>query len=487
MTTDPRTTDSSSPATVLLIGPDDEDRISSAEMTRRAGYSVLIADEWEEGVELLRHADVDAVIVDEEIHAQHPDYAQELAAINPRIRAMFRPALVTGAHAREFLAAPLARGRPHPDGQGDPVAWSNFVAATIATVEKAELTRRGLVFLSDVTPALYASSSQAELLDRILTNAMKLFSVAARTQGDPLSTSAFVASVRSGNTISIQAAAGRFSLDDSESLPELEFARFVAQSGVAAQVGRALALPLAVDDDVVAVLWIEPYFSSDVDPLVVSAFCRQAAAALRTFELRQLASIDPLTGVYTRRFLDTAFVRELRAAHRFGLPLSILVVDLDRLKQINDTGGHVRGDQAIVQVAEVLRGNTRSVDIVGRFGGDEFVAVLPGTNPEGAAVVANRIIAAAGKRSVQIGERTLPIGVSVGSASLAPPSRDGAAKYTDDQTCKAIAMELLELADIGLYHAKQNGRGGHGGPVEISWDGVVLEPVRPIGSSRRAS
>jgi diguanylate cyclase (GGDEF)-like protein len=174
---------------------------------------------------------------------------------------------------------------------------------------------------------------------------------------------------------------------------------------------------------------------------------RQAAAhgasALRVSgllaELERRAARDPLTGLANRRSLDDHLDRELSRSRREGLPLSLILFDLDHFKAINDEHGHQVGDQVLHAVARSLAVGVRDVDLPARYGGEEFVVLLPGTTLPDAVLTADRLrygIADAGS--------PLPVTISAGVASFPQPARTGA--------------ELLALADAALYEAKRSGR-----------------------------
>jgi diguanylate cyclase (GGDEF)-like protein len=154
---------------------------------------------------------------------------------------------------------------------------------------------------------------------------------------------------------------------------------------------------------------------------------------------------DALTGVHSRRWLDETLPR-LCDRHRFdGQPLTLGVVDVDHFKKVNDQYGHQAGDQVLVQVARMLRGKLRPTDFVARFGGEEFIAIFPGTPLLGARVAAERLREAVAKAEFKARDGSdLPrVTISVGLAALGP-----------DQDVPA----LLERADKCLYVAKNNGR-----------------------------
>jgi diguanylate cyclase (GGDEF)-like protein len=151
---------------------------------------------------------------------------------------------------------------------------------------------------------------------------------------------------------------------------------------------------------------------------------------------------DALTGIPNRRFLEAVLAEETKRATRFGRPFSLLMVDVDHFKRINDTHGHAVGDVVLVEVARRIRATLRSdLDTAARYGGEEFTVVLPETDPSGAFVVAEKIRQVVAGEPVENG---LTVTVSVGVASC---PGDG-----------TTADSLLAAADTALYEAKRGGR-----------------------------
>ncbi|HKJ26321.1 MAG TPA: diguanylate cyclase [Anaerolineales bacterium] len=162
-------------------------------------------------------------------------------------------------------------------------------------------------------------------------------------------------------------------------------------------------------------------------------------------ELEEISRRDSLTGIYNRRYFFEQAEREIQAARRYGYPVSAIMIDLDHFKEVNDTHGHLVGDQVLMEVAQRILDNTRSVDIAGRYGGEEFVVLLPQTNLEEALVTANRIWNSLTVRPMDTRKLTLQVNASLGVACF----NAGTALSLD---------ELLERADQALYQAKEKGR-----------------------------
>ena len=164
-------------------------------------------------------------------------------------------------------------------------------------------------------------------------------------------------------------------------------------------------------------------------------------------KVQQQTIRDELTGVYNRRYLDRKIRDEVRRAKRYRRPMAVLMLDLDKFKHVNDTLGHAQGDETLRELAKVLRGQTRDVDIVCRYGGDEFTMLLPETDALAAQRKAERLrekVAEFDFRNLTDAGRPLRFTMSVGGAELADDVADEA--------------ELLKRADDALYRSKRDGR-----------------------------
>lgn len=169
-------------------------------------------------------------------------------------------------------------------------------------------------------------------------------------------------------------------------------------------------------------------------------------AALR--KIYEAALFDGLTKTFNRKHLDDRLDAEVAFAVRHDSDLSVVLFDVDHFKKVNDTYGHPAGDAVLRATADVLMRGRRTEDLVGRYGGEEFVLVLRGTHVEGAAILADRLRRAIEATKIAVDAHTHPIGVTAsgGVASL---------KCCGERKDKSA---LLALADQRLYHAKHNGR-----------------------------
>jgi two-component system, cell cycle response regulator len=232
------------------------------------------------------------------------------------------------------------------------------------------------------------------------------------------------------------------------------------RDGVAVQIGSVVALPFRMRGEQSGVLFLrtaqeeapltrgDAHFADTVIKAAVAAIEKAhdfASIVSDRERLEHLASHDALTGCLNRRALSETLEREWDRSVRYGLVLSALMIDIDHFKQVNDTQGHLAGDAVLRQLGDLLRREVRSVDTVGRYGGEEFLVILPETAPDGAVIFAERVRQRVQVMAFGTSDRPLAVTVSIGVASVPDP------RATTPET-------FLALADAALYRAKDDGR-----------------------------
>ncbi len=251
-------------------------------------------------------------------------------------------------------------------------------------------------------------------------------------------------------------------------IPDLEFCPLYAalreqwqQEGTKVTIRSVMALPFPLDDMKTGVFLLRrtvdtaKFDAGDVD--FASTVVKSGVAAIQrahaiestradNHRLEALAQTDPLTQLMNRRALTVRLVTEMERVRRYNAPLSLLLLDLDHFKLVNDTYGHLAGDDVLFGVATLLQRAARSVDTVARYGGEEFVMVLPETGKQGAMSFANRVREKIASHHFSIaGREEIHITGSIGVATY--PSRG-----IDS------VENLFRSADTALYRAKGSGR-----------------------------
>jgi two-component system cell cycle response regulator len=234
-----------------------------------------------------------------------------------------------------------------------------------------------------------------------------------------------------------------------------------SREGTAVTIRSVMALPFPLNDNKTGVFLLRrtvdfPKFdASDVE--FAETVVKSGVAAIRrahaiettradNHRLEALAQTDPLTQLVNRRALTIRLVTEMERVRRYNAPLAMLLVDLDHFKLINDTYGHLAGDDVLFSVASLLQRAVRSVDTVARYGGEEFVIVLPETGKQGAMAFAERIRDRLASQLFTIsGRQDIRVTASIGVATYPTAGLDS-------------VEDLFRAADAALYRAKGSGR-----------------------------
>ncbi len=183
------------------------------------------------------------------------------------------------------------------------------------------------------------------------------------------------------------------------------------------------------------------------DLQLLKVLANQVAVAVENAELykqiEEQAITDGLTNVFNYRYFMEVLGREIERARRFQECLCLLMLDVDNLKSYNDSFGHLSGSRALTELADLLRLTARNVDVIAKYGGDEFAIILPHTDADGAVQFARRVIAAVGDHQFE-GDPRKRLTISMGVATFPQSAADG--------------TNLLKMADRALYQAKRNGK-----------------------------
>ncbi|MGM0442012.1 MAG: sensor domain-containing diguanylate cyclase, partial [Elusimicrobiota bacterium] len=209
-----------------------------------------------------------------------------------------------------------------------------------------------------------------------------------------------------------------------------------------------LCLPLKFKEDILGVVTLDSKFSGKQfirnDKRLLSILASQAAVAINNARMYKMAITDPLTKLYMRRFFLTRLDQEIEKAKRYSGKFSLLFLDIDHFKKFNDTYGHQMGDRALMHLADIMKSTTRGADICGRYGGEEFVILLPETPKERAVILAERLREKVDNSTFKVDGRKYKIRICIGVAGY--------------NSSVKTPKDLIREADKKLYRAKEEGR-----------------------------
>jgi diguanylate cyclase (GGDEF)-like protein len=213
-----------------------------------------------------------------------------------------------------------------------------------------------------------------------------------------------------------------------------------------------LTLPLTVEGEILGCISLNSDQSNAFDAQdlqFLSVIGYQMAATLKHFQrlssIKNIAIYDTLTGLYNRRYFEERLGMDAQKSFYGGTPLSLVMVDIDHFKKVNDTFGHTEGDQVLYKISSLLKSSVRKKDTVARYGGEEFILILPETGLEASFVIAERIRRLIENTLFEVGQAQVNLTVSMGISNF--PSHRAKSKE-----------ELIKMADQALYDAKRGGR-----------------------------
>jgi diguanylate cyclase (GGDEF)-like protein len=466
--------DRSSGYTILLA----DDNLDYLQVTKRLlereGHAVHVASSGAEALATLKQGGkIDLLLLDYYMPGMTgEEVVTELRKFNPHVQVILQTGYASEQPPRELLRRLDIQGY-YDKGEGPDklLLWTEVGLKAAYVIQLLNKSRKGLRYILEVTPDMHKIQSLEDLLQGILLQVSGLLGAAnsflallpegsVRPSDPPHE--GFLAMMEEDNELVIRASTGRFEgqakVEAHLGDEKIDLLRKAAQVGEIQIEEGATVVPLRAGDVSIGVIYLDRAAVLEQDIELLHVFANQAAVAIANAQLYEMATLDKLTGAYLRRFFEQLMHRELRSAVRQGQVVSLLLVDLDGMKTINDTAGHLAGDQALAITGKCLRDAVRTTDVVGRYGGDEFALLLPQTPESGAERVANRILQLVSDKRVGSPGGTLPLSISIGLAVLDPASSESEAYPSSNAFYQGVARTLFRRADEGLYQAKRDGK-----------------------------
>jgi two-component system, cell cycle response regulator len=465
---------------VLVVDDSELSRALIKRLLERNGYTVLTATDGAEGAVMALREHPDAVVTDLEMPVMDGYQLARLLKSDPVSADI--PLLILTSHgeasSRFWGLETGADAYLVKDELDDGLlpAVAELLGRTAGRVRApSNPPQTPLEVLARVSRHLDARLLEAVLMNRILERGMQAEGIGEAAQAVMRTVSEFVDAVLLGFVLREPEESVTIHLKADEALVDAVreplLATLLEQVGAAGEVPGELVFHPVVDEGngsadlsrlelfplplrgamgLLAVVPKRPFNDESRERLLLRELATHFGLVVDNARLaqrlRELSMIDGLTRLLNRRTVHIRLCEELDRARRYGLPLSIVLCDLDHFKSINDTYGHLAGDSVLASVADVLRLHARTADVIGRYGGEEFLLLLPSTGIDNAALAARRLLEAIERHPVTLGEQTVTVTASLGVASVAELPPDGGPDA------------MLALADKRLYEAKAAGR-----------------------------
>jgi diguanylate cyclase (GGDEF)-like protein len=455
---------------VLLIDSDPDFLVRSCKLIAEDGHRAWGAEDLLAAANFLADHRPDLLLV--ELALLDADGADPLGDL--RARALGAPAVLMasgppGDRFQFFSGAYDIFGYHDKQHGGECLRmWVNAAQMAARQLDKIRNTRQGLRHLLDAAPELHKIQSLDEVMEAILAHIDSMVGgqgafVAARMT-DPVGRPALEGLADHAQTINdyVVGATSKSSyprgttLDQLQSVPVQLLRRAVEERSNIIDDKHGV-LPLALADQVLGLAYLDRPSQGEGDLELLQVFATQAAAAIRNAALYDLATVDPTTRLLRKEFTLERLRETIKLAWRKVFPVSVLMLDLDNFKELNNQYGHVVGDRTLRHIGELLKSNVRDSDIVGRFGGDEFIIALIDSDRAGAVIVAERLQhAMMDEQGRTWPEGLQPLKASMGLSSIEPG--DDPAEQIGFPNFPLVAEALVEQADAAMLAAKRKAK-----------------------------
>ncbi len=459
---------------ILLVDDQEDYRIGTQRLLEREGYEVITASNGTEAIELVKMQHFDLVLLDYFMPGgiTGEEVVKEIRKFNKYIQVILQTGY-SGEHPpREMMRTLDIQGyHDKSDGPDKLLLWVDVGLKSAYTLQMLNKSRQGLQYILEITPELHKIQMVENLLQGILlqitgllgivNSFLAVFPEEVDTIEKTSTSDVFIAMLEGGTNLKIRATTGKFNDYSSiESCLEIIKVRKIKDVLIKNEVyysDEYSVIPLVVGETALGIIYLEQNNIKQEDVELINIFANQAAAALQNAYLYSTATVDKLTGVYVRAFFNQQLMREIRTAFHQKNSLTLILLDIDYLKQINDTAGHLGGDRALSIMGSILKKSVRPSDIIGRYGGDEFTILLPNTPLQTVSIVTSIIYENLQGKYIEGDSGSIPIQCSMGICGLKIQDFDIPhpipQSYIDD-----VIKKLIDGADKMLYQAKKNGR-----------------------------
>ncbi|WP_407542723.1 diguanylate cyclase (plasmid) [Deinococcus radiomollis] len=440
--------------TVLVVDDDSELRATLIQLLSSDGHEVIEAANGADAVQLCRHRTVHLMLLDYFMPGMTgEDVIRQVRTFDTELQIVLQTGYASEKPPRQMMRDLDIQGyHDKSEGPDKLLVWVDAALKTFRHMQAIQASRSGLDYILKATPELHRLQPLDDLLKGVLLQIQGLigFNSACVATFEHA-----MVSLMHGETLTIRVGVGRFESKVWENLTEHE--QGVVHDAVLSgecHLGAQVVIPLKAGRRLIGVVLVDNPVKLEGDRHLLEIFAAQAAVAIENVRLYTQATTDDLTGLMNKRPWLNRLSETVLLAARGGMATSVLVLDLDHFKSVNDRYGHLAGDRVLRAVGTRLRESLRITDVGGRYGGEELVVILPQTDETGCLVIAERVRLEIETLRIPWEGQTLAVTVSIGCATLGPVGPEEAMSLQVQEP----DVDLLARADTALYAAKVSGR-----------------------------
>jgi diguanylate cyclase (GGDEF)-like protein len=458
---------------ILLVDDDNEYIEATKRILEKEGHYVSVQQCGTDALTDLKENYYDLLLIDYYMPGMTgEELVENIRKFNSFVQIILQTGYANEQPPRELIKRLEIQGYFNKsEGPEKLLLWVDVGLKAAYNIQLLHRSKEGLKYILNVTPDLHKIQSLEELLQGILLQitgllgtANSFLAVIPYNKPKGPHTEGFVATIEEDSELVIQAGTGKFferlSIDaylDGDSID------LVHQSLSVQKIcnnDKSNIIPLVVGDSRIGVVYIDQKVDNQANIELLNIFANQAAVAIHNTRLYHMATFDQLTKVFLRGVFLNSLIRELRITYRSQDPICLLMIDVDGMKKINDTIGHLAGDQALKYIGEALTFATRQTDLRGRMGGDEFAVLLLNSDRKCVENVAGRIYQYLSDKKIESDDGTsLPIKCSIGLCELDSSELEPFDPKTPVQNIyfQYMCMKMISIADQSLYEVKRAG------------------------------